>query len=64
MGRIRLGDHLERELDVIGAERNLSQNKRDYARARYDYLINTMRLKQAAGILSADDVANINNLLN
>ena len=51
-------------VDVIGAERNLSQNKRDYARARYDYLINTMRLKQAAGILSADDVANINNLLN
>ena len=50
-------------VDVITSERNLSQNKRDYARARYDYLVNTLKLKQAAGILSPDDVANVNQLL-
>jgi outer membrane protein len=51
-------------VDVIAAERNVYQNKRDYARARYDYLVNTLRLKQAAGILATDDVARVNELLN
>ena len=50
-------------VDVVTAESNLSQNKKDYARSRYDYLINTLKLKQAAGILSEDDVTNINLLL-
>lgn len=51
-------------VDVVASERNLTQAKRDYAKARYEYVINTMRLKQAAGILKPEDVANINNLLN
>ena len=50
-------------VDVVTAESNLSQNKKDYARSRYDYLINTLKLKQAAGILSEDDIANVNQLL-
>ena len=50
-------------VDVVQAESNLSQNKKDYARSRYDYLINTLKLKQAAGILSEDDVNKVNQLL-
>ena len=50
-------------VDVIDAERNLFLNRRDYARARYDYLINTLRLKQAAGIISDEDIVSINELL-
>lgn len=51
-------------VDVVAAERNLSQARRDYASARYNYLLNTVRLKQSAGILSTEDVVNINQLLN
>jgi len=34
--------------------------KRDLASARYDYLLNLLRLKQAAGTLSETDLAQIN----
>jgi len=44
-------------IDVVAAERVLSQAKRDYSRARYDYIVETLRLKQAAGSLSPDDLA-------
>jgi len=47
-------------VDVVAAERVTLQAKRDYARARYDYLMNTLRLKQAAGTLSPDDLVRIN----
>lgn len=50
-------------VDVVKAESDLSQNKKLYAQSRYTYLINTLKLKQAAGILSEDDVAKINQLL-
>src|SRR5690606_3293010 len=35
-------------VDVVTAERGTSQARRDLARARYDYLLNTLRLKRAA----------------
>ncbi len=50
-------------IDVVAAERGLSQAKRDYARARYDYIIETLRLKKAAGSLSPDDLAGANSWL-
>lgn len=50
-------------VDVVTAESNLSQNNNDYAKSRYDYLINTLKLKQAAGILSPHDLVGINQLL-
>ena len=43
-------------VDVVVSERSLLQARRDYARSRYDYVLNTLRLKQAAGILSTDDL--------
>lgn len=47
-------------VDVVTAERALYQAKRDYARARYDYIVNTLRLKRAAGSLAPDDLAAAN----
>jgi outer membrane protein len=43
-------------LMVLDAQRDLFLARRDYAQARYDYLMNTLRLKQAAGTLSEDDL--------
>lgn len=48
---------------VLDAQRDLHAAKRDYAQARYDYLINRLRLKQAIGALGDDDLIMVNNLL-
>ncbi len=50
-------------VDVVDAQRSLLLAMRDYARARYDYILNTLRLKQAAGTLSPDDLNAINQWL-
>jgi outer membrane protein len=50
-------------VDVLDAQRELLRARRDHARSRYDYLLDTLRLKQAAGILAETDLAQINNLL-
>ncbi len=50
-------------LDVIVAERERLRAQKDYARARYDYLLNTLRLKQAVGTLSPVDLAKVNEWL-
>ena len=50
-------------MDVLDAQRELLRARRDFARSRYDYLLDTLRLKQAAGILAETDLALINNLL-
>ncbi len=47
-------------VDVVASERALFEAKRDYSRARYNYLIDTLRLKRASGILSSEDLAQIN----
>jgi len=47
-------------LDIIVAEREQLRAQRDYARARYDYLLNTLRLKQTVGTLSPDDLTQVN----
>lgn len=50
-------------IDVVAAERGLSAAKRDLARARYDYIVETLRLKKAAGSLAPDDLAIANSWL-
>jgi outer membrane protein len=50
-------------IDVLNTQRDLLAARRDYARSRYDYLLSTLELKQAAGIVSATDLAQINELL-
>ena len=50
-------------VEVLTEQRNLYKAKSDYARSRYDYLINTIRLKEANGSLSEVDLAQINQFL-
>lgn len=50
-------------VDVLNSLRETYRAKRDYASARYDYLINTLKLKQAAGLLTEQDLVGINQWL-
>ena len=50
-------------VDVLDARRRLFEAQRDYARSRYDYLINFVRLKSAAGVLAPADLQSINSFL-
>lgn len=50
-------------LDVLDAQTQLYATQRDLARARYDVLVNTLRLRQAAGELGPTDVESVNALL-
>lgn len=50
-------------VDVVASQRNLFQSRRDYARARYDYILSIFRLKQAAGTLNAEDLLLANGWL-
>jgi len=50
-------------VDVLNEQRNLYRAKRDFARSRYDYLVNSIKLKQAASSLSQDDIERVNRLL-
>lgn len=50
-------------VDVLNAQRELYRAQRDYARSRYDYLLNILRLKSAAGQLGKKDLGEIDGLL-
>ena len=50
-------------IDVLNAQSQLYQTKRDLAQARYNVLLGTLKLRQAAGTLTLDDVRAINALL-
>lgn len=50
-------------IDVLNAQQQLFQTRRDLAKARYDTLVNSLRLKAAAGSLTEADLAQINSLL-
>ena len=46
-------------LDLLNAQQQLYATKRDLAQALYGYLLGTLKLRAAAGILSSDDVHEI-----
>lgn len=50
-------------VDVLGEQRNVYRAKRDLSRARYDYLINSIKLKQTTSDLTQIDLEQINSLL-
>ncbi len=51
-------------VDVLTEQRNLYRARRDYSFVRYDYILNGLRLKQAAGSLSRADLEKITPWLN
>ncbi|MDX1433985.1 MAG: TolC family outer membrane protein [Gammaproteobacteria bacterium] len=50
-------------VDVLDAERRVFEARRDLSFARYDYIVNTLELKQAAGTLSEADMELVNSWL-
>ena len=50
-------------VDVLNVRRDLFRAKRDYASSRYEYILSSLRLKQAAGNLSPLDLTQINEWL-
>ncbi len=50
-------------IDVLNSQSQLFQTKRDLAQARYNVLLGGLRLRQANGTLSPDDLLIINALL-
>ncbi len=50
-------------VDVLESRRLWIQAQTDYARSRYDYMMNVLKLQQAAGILSEQSLSRLNALL-
>lgn len=46
-------------LDLLNAQQQLFTSKRDLAQARYNYLMSTLRLRAAAGVLAYDDLREV-----
>ena len=47
-------------VDVLNSQRDLYRAKRDYAQSRYNYVLNTLSLYQAAGTLTEDKLQSVN----
>lgn len=50
-------------VDVLLSQQVLFQAQSDYSSARHNFLVNSLRLKQAAGVVDIDDVAETNRYL-
>ena len=50
-------------VDVVASQRATSEARRNYSQAKYDYILNTLKLKQAAGTLSPEDLQLVNSWL-
>ena len=61
----RLGQEVgvRTQIDVLNAQQQLSQTRRDLAQAKYNYILALLRLKSAVGQLSEQDIALVNTWL-
>jgi len=50
-------------LDVLDSQQQYFSTERDYRIAKFNYLLQVLKLKAAAGILSAEDIQSLNALL-
>ncbi|MBM3386920.1 MAG: channel protein TolC, partial [Betaproteobacteria bacterium] len=50
-------------IDVLNSQSQLYQTQRDLTKARHDVLVGQLKLRQAAGVLKAEDLQPINSLL-
>ena len=50
-------------LEVLDAQKDASNVQRAYTKSRYDYVLNTLRLKYTAGVITMDDVGRVNSWL-
>lgn len=50
-------------IDVLNAQQQVFSTRRDLSKARYDTLVNGLRLKSAAGTLNESDIVQVNSYL-
>ena len=50
-------------LAVLDAERDFHQAEQEFAKAQYEYILNSIRLKKAVGILNEEDLLGVNQWL-
>ena len=50
-------------LDVLNAQTQLFQTRRDLAQARYDVILGGLRLRQASGTLAREAIGGVSTLL-
>lgn len=50
-------------VDVLTAENNLQQQRTNYAQSRYNYILDELKLKQAAGSLGVEDIQQVETWL-
>ena len=50
-------------VDVIVSQNTLVRAQTNFARSRYDYILNVLRLQYATGSLSIDDLSDVNDWL-
>lgn len=50
-------------VDVLAEQRNLYRTRQNYSLVRYEYILNGLSLKQAAGSLSREDLESVNTWL-
>ena len=58
----RLGQEVgvRTQIDVLNAQQQLSQTRRDLAQAKYNYILALLRLRAASGQLSEQDLTLVN----
>jgi outer membrane protein len=50
-------------VDVLNAQQQVANARRDLAKARYDTILAQLKLKQAVGRLTVEDLEAVNRLL-
>lgn len=50
-------------VDVLLSQQQLFQAQRDYSQSRHNFLVNSLRLRQAAGTVSGSDIKAVNTVL-
>ena len=54
---------LRSNVDVLDAQQKLFASQRNLAKARYQYILNRLMLKQTVGTLTSDDINEVNGWL-
>jgi len=54
---------LRSNVDVLNAQEKLYESRRELSRARYQYIMNRIMLKDAAGMLTSADIEEVNGWL-
>jgi len=49
--------------DVLDAQTQLANTQKDLSKSRYDVIVGAVKLRQASGVLTQDDLAELNKLL-